>query len=297
MLAAGTTSYLYGPGGLPVESVTSSGTPTYYLQDQLGSTRLLTSSTGAVTGTYTYDLWGNITSHTGTATTSLLYAGQYQDPATGFYYLRNRYYDPVTASQQFLTIDAAVSQTQAPYTYTSDNPLNATDPSGLCSWWNAYCVAIQPGIGAISVVIDHPRLPDYVTFDTAGCPLPLVPCPLVGGVQVTVARYGQLFVGPQLGVGIPGASASIRAGWVNQSQVPCPSQLNQFVGGKSLTGSAYAPAFYDVTGPSAAETWGDEGTASWNATGNEIGWGVGYGHYAGVSQSYLFSLGDIFPAW
>jgi RHS repeat-associated protein len=129
MLTAGTTSYLYGPGGLPVESVPSSGTPTYYMQDQLGSTRLLTSSSGAVTGTYTYDPWGNITSQTGTATTPFLYAGQYQDPGTGFYYLRNRWYDPVTA--QFLTIDPAVTQTQAPYTYTSDNPLNATDPSGL----------------------------------------------------------------------------------------------------------------------------------------------------------------------
>ncbi len=99
------------------------------MQDQLGSTRLLTSSTGAVTGTYTYDPWGNTTSHTGTATTPLLYAGQYQDPATGFYYLRNRYYDPATA--QFLTIDPAVSQTQAPYTYTSDNPVNFSDPTGL----------------------------------------------------------------------------------------------------------------------------------------------------------------------
>jgi RHS repeat-associated protein len=129
MLTAGTTSYLYGPGGLPVESVTSSGSPTYYMQDQLGSTRLLTSATGAVTGTYTYDPWGNITSHTGTATTPLLYAGQYQDPQTGCYYLRNRWYDPATA--QFLTIDPDVSQTQAPYTYTADNPITNADPDGL----------------------------------------------------------------------------------------------------------------------------------------------------------------------
>jgi RHS repeat-associated protein len=127
LLAAGTTSYLYGPGGLPVESLTSAGTPTYYLQDQLGSTRLLTSSTGA----YTYDPWGNTTSHTGTATTQLLYAGQYQDPASGLYYLRNRWYDPATA--QFLTIDPAIAQTQAPYTYTSDNPLSQSDPTGLCA--------------------------------------------------------------------------------------------------------------------------------------------------------------------
>jgi RHS repeat-associated protein len=146
MLTAGTTSYLYGPGGLPVESVTSSGTPTYFMQDQLGSTRLLTSSTGAVTGTYTYDPWGNITSHTGTATTPLLYAGQYQDPATGFYYLRNRWYDPATA--QFLTVDPDVNQTQAPYTYVSDNPLNATDPEGLDPIWGPDCSGMLLKYGA-----------------------------------------------------------------------------------------------------------------------------------------------------
>ena len=131
MLTAGATSYIYGPDGLPIESVDSSGTATYYLHDQLGSTRLLTDPTGAVTGTYTYDPWGNTASHTGAAATPLQYAGQYHDPATSFYYLRNRYYDPATA--QFLTIDPAVNQTQAPYTYTADNPLNATDPTGLCS--------------------------------------------------------------------------------------------------------------------------------------------------------------------
>ena len=47
MLTDGSTSYIYGPGGLPVEQISSAGTPTYLLQDQLGSTRLLTSSTGA----------------------------------------------------------------------------------------------------------------------------------------------------------------------------------------------------------------------------------------------------------
>lgn len=74
---------------------------------------------------------GNTTSHTGTATTPLLYGGQYQDVETGFYYLRSRYYDPATG--QFLTVDPAVAATQAPYFYSSDSPLNSTDPTGLDS--------------------------------------------------------------------------------------------------------------------------------------------------------------------
>jgi RHS repeat-associated protein len=173
MLTAGTTSYLYGPGGLPVESIPSSGTPTYYMQDQLGSTRLLTNSTGAVTGTYTYDPWGNITSHTGTAITPFLYAGQYQDPATGFYYLRSRWYDPVTA--QFLTIDPAVSQTQAPYTYTSDSPLNTTDPEGL--------MAIAAPSGGAAPAIQNP--PSVWGPDCSGMLAKWGACPSESGAAGT----------------------------------------------------------------------------------------------------------------
>jgi YD repeat-containing protein len=61
MITDGSASYIYGPGGLPVEQISSAGTPAYLLQDQLGSTRLITSSTGTVTATYTYtyDAYGN----------------------------------------------------------------------------------------------------------------------------------------------------------------------------------------------------------------------------------------------
>ena len=44
-------------------------------------------------------------------------------------YLINRYYDPTT--DQFLSVDPKVSQTDQPYVFTNDSPLNATDPLGL----------------------------------------------------------------------------------------------------------------------------------------------------------------------
>ena len=65
LLVDGTTNYVYGPGGQPLEQVTSSGT-LYYHQDQLGSTRALTNSAGSVTATYTYDSYGRLTGSTGT---------------------------------------------------------------------------------------------------------------------------------------------------------------------------------------------------------------------------------------
>jgi RHS repeat-associated protein len=128
LLAAGSDAFIYGPGGQPIEQI-SGTTPTYLHGDQQGSTRLITDSSGAVTGTYNYDPYGNITSHTGTATTSLGYDGQYTDAETGYQYLRARYYDPSTG--QFLTVDPANTATQAPYSYASNNPGNATDPTGL----------------------------------------------------------------------------------------------------------------------------------------------------------------------
>jgi RHS repeat-associated protein len=132
LIAAGSTYYIYGPGAQPIEQLTGS-TPSYLLTDQSGSTRLITSTTGAVTGTYTYSAYGAVTKHTGTATTALQFDGQYTDAESGLQYLRARYYDPSTG--QFLTLDPLVSLTGQPYEFGGDNPVNTLDPSGL-SWYN-----------------------------------------------------------------------------------------------------------------------------------------------------------------
>ena len=51
---------------------------------------------------------GTLTASTGTATTTLGYAGQYTDAESGLIYLRARYYDPATA-QALCTKGAAAS--------------------------------------------------------------------------------------------------------------------------------------------------------------------------------------------
>ena len=133
LIVDGSTKYVYGAGGRPLEQIDGSGTALYFHQDQLGSTRALTNAAGAVAATFSYDAYGNITGSTGASTTPLLYAGQYRDTESGFYYLRARYYDPSTA--QFVTRDPLTPITKAPYGYVSDNPLNGKDASGLdCGW-------------------------------------------------------------------------------------------------------------------------------------------------------------------
>jgi RHS repeat-associated protein len=128
ILSDETNSYIYGPGGIPVEQISAAETPTYLHHDQQGSIRLLTGSAGTVTGKCTYGAYGTPTCE-GATTTPLGYNGQYTSTDTGLIYLRARTYDPATG--QFLSVDPLASLTRAPYTYAEDNPLNFGDPTGL----------------------------------------------------------------------------------------------------------------------------------------------------------------------
>jgi RHS repeat-associated protein len=129
LLSNGSYSFIYGPGGVPFEQINNTtGAVLYLHHDQAGSTRLLTGSTGKVEGSYTYSAYGT-PEHSGTATTPLGYDAQYTSSDTGLIYMRARVYDPATA--QFLSRDPLAAITGEPYSYTGDNPLNRSDPTGL----------------------------------------------------------------------------------------------------------------------------------------------------------------------
>jgi len=259
LLTDGTTAYIYGPDGLPIEQVSASGT-LYYHHDQLGSTRALTNSSGAVVASYTYDPYGNLKAQTGTVDTPLRWNGQYQDSESGLYYLRARYYDPATG--QFLSRDPLVAVTGSAYGYAADNPLNVVDHLGLWGF----------------------RMPDYYNFNLGYNFL----SGRGGGYNVTITRYGKVFAGPEASRGTPGVSASARAGWINQCDKPNADQVNKFVSGAGATLSRYAPVGDGIVGPSAAETWGNLGSGSPNAFANEFGIGAGVGDALSLSGGVNF---------
>lgn len=128
MTSLGPHILIYGPIEATIEQISSGGTITYLHHDQQGSTRLLTGSTGTVTGKCTYGAYGTPTCE-GTTTTPLGYDGQYTNGDTGLIYLRARTHDPATA--RFLTVDPMVATTRAPYSYGGDGPLNLGDPTGF----------------------------------------------------------------------------------------------------------------------------------------------------------------------
>jgi RHS repeat-associated protein len=131
LLRSGGEYFIYGPEGLPVEQIlTSSGIATFLHHDQLGSTRALTNEAGEVTGVYGYGPTGEVTTHSGAGAASIQFAGQYRmHTGKQLIYMRARTYDPSTA--QFLTVDPALGRTGEPYGYATDNPINATDATGL----------------------------------------------------------------------------------------------------------------------------------------------------------------------
>jgi hypothetical protein len=83
-------TYVYGLDLISATDDTS--VQTYFLYDGLGSTTELANGGGTVTGTYRYDAFGSVRTHTG-AGTEWTFTGEQNDP-TGLVYLRARYYDP-----------------------------------------------------------------------------------------------------------------------------------------------------------------------------------------------------------
>jgi RHS repeat-associated protein len=134
VLSDGANTYLYGNSRIAQENTTTE----YFLADALGSVRQLADESGAVTYAVSYSPYGEILSSAGDGETIFGFAGEQTDQ-TGMVYLRARYYNPYL--NQFIQRDTIVPNPRIPadwnkYTYTRDNPVNYTDPTGKSSCYN-----------------------------------------------------------------------------------------------------------------------------------------------------------------
>ena len=143
-----TVSFVRTPDGQLIAATTGS-TSAYYLTDNLQSTVGIVTSAGAKTASYSYDPYGRTRTATGpnAASNAFRYAGGLYDSTTGATKFGARYYDPNTG--RFTQPDPS-GQEQNRYSYTADEPIDRSDPTGhgWLSW-----VAVGLGVAAIGLGI------------------------------------------------------------------------------------------------------------------------------------------------
>ena len=133
-----TRTYTYGLQRIGQDQVISSTwTPSFYGYDGSGDVRQLTNSAGAVTDAYDYDAFGNKINSTGTTPNNYLYRGEQFDSDLGLYYLRARYYNPLTG--RFMSRDPEDHNITDPnelhkYLYANGDPVNMEDPTGEAAY-------------------------------------------------------------------------------------------------------------------------------------------------------------------
>lgn len=103
----------------------------YFHADGLGSVTAITDSSATPVQTYSYDSFG-VPKQTTTFRNSFMYVGKEYDSETGLTEMGARYYDP--REGRFVSKDpVAFAGGINIYTYTNNNVINKTDPSGLAT--------------------------------------------------------------------------------------------------------------------------------------------------------------------
>ncbi len=120
------SEYVYG-NGQRMARLEPDGTVDYYLNDHLGSARVMAGSGWSAN----YYPFGEIASQTGSdEDTRYDFTGQERDWETGLMYFGARYYDPGIG--RWLSVDPEVDRytSFSPYHYCYNNPIVTVDPTG-----------------------------------------------------------------------------------------------------------------------------------------------------------------------
>jgi len=166
-----------------------------YLQDGLNSITGLTDSSGAMTASYQYDVYGGIRAETGSVPNPIRFTGRYWDPDAALYQYRARWYDPGTG--RFLSRDplGPINVSQM-YAYATNNPTNYLDPLGLDTW----SCNIRRLSGGLVLGGEYNKLTCYNPATKETCKLTqwCIKAGIVAGVQSSGCK-SRIYNGPHKG--------------------------------------------------------------------------------------------------
>ncbi len=132
-----TAEYVY-LNGQPLAKI-EGGNTYYYHPDHLSTPQKMTDGSAALVWAADYKPFGETTVTVSTVTNNLRFPGQYYDMETGFHYNMNRDYN--SAIGRYMESDPIGILPNGPrgrlnhlYVYTSNNPVNDTDTTGLMTF-------------------------------------------------------------------------------------------------------------------------------------------------------------------
>jgi len=124
--------YTYYPGIDQPHSVLTNGRVSYYQQDGAGNVTGLLDDHGGLEVQYAYTPFGEVSTVTGWKSHHLYVKGREYDGHAGLTYMRNRWYDPEL--RRFISEDPlGVAGGINPYVFAGNDPINYSDPFGLCT--------------------------------------------------------------------------------------------------------------------------------------------------------------------
>jgi len=142
----------------------SGGAVSYYHPDHLGSTSVVTDSSGNSEQDLSYYPYGDTFLNVGTKDVRFKYTGKERDNDTGLYFYEARYYDPFLG--RFISADTIVPDPLDPqafnrYSYAGNNPIIYSDPTGHFGFFAAFAIGFA--IGATTTAIQGGSIGDIFT--------------------------------------------------------------------------------------------------------------------------------------
>jgi RHS repeat-associated protein len=106
----------------------------YTTLDHLGSTRELTTESGALVARFDYDPYGRSTEVAGTESAARLFAGLYSMSSSDLLLARERIYSPTLGRWTSEDPIGFKGESLNLYSYVDERPTTAVDPTGLVGW-------------------------------------------------------------------------------------------------------------------------------------------------------------------